>query len=236
MKAVVFDLDDTLYPERAYVMSGFRAVAQWAERELGATAQHCFEELQALFEAGAREKTFDTWLQGHGIDPGVRVKAMVRSFRKHEPRISLFPGIRELLSDLRSRHSLGLLTDGRSAVQRRKVAALGIARFFDAVVFTDDFGRDHWKPSRQPFALILERLGAAGAEAVYVADNPIKDFMGARAEGMFTVRVRSPVGLYSDLDPPSLSHAPDAEIADPTDLAGLIGRMASKRVGTAPPQ
>jgi len=235
LKAIVFDLDDTLYPERAYVINGFRAVAALAERELGLAAEQCFEELQALFEAGARERTFDTWLRNHGIDPAVRVRAMVRWFRNHEPRISLFPGVLELLSDLRSRHALGLLTDGHSAVQRRKVAALEIARFFDAVVFTDDFGIDHWKPSTQPFALILERLGTAGAEAAYVADNPIKDFVGARAEGMFTIRVRSPLGLYSHLEPPSPTHAPDAEIEDLSDLARLIHHMAPKRVGSAPP-
>ena len=34
-KAVIFDLDDTLYPEREYAFSGFATVAQAFETELG---------------------------------------------------------------------------------------------------------------------------------------------------------------------------------------------------------
>ena len=34
-EAIIFDLDDTLYPERAYVLSGFHAVAVWGKTHLG---------------------------------------------------------------------------------------------------------------------------------------------------------------------------------------------------------
>ena len=37
-EAIVFDLDDTLYPEREYVFSAYRAVAKWIERHLGTAA------------------------------------------------------------------------------------------------------------------------------------------------------------------------------------------------------
>jgi hypothetical protein len=37
-RAIVFDLDDTLYPERDYVLRGFRAVAAWSDPNLGIPA------------------------------------------------------------------------------------------------------------------------------------------------------------------------------------------------------
>ncbi len=57
LRAVVFDLDDTLYPERAYVLSGFHAVAAWAEEQLKIPRRLGFAELRQLFEDGVRGNT-----------------------------------------------------------------------------------------------------------------------------------------------------------------------------------
>ena len=68
-QAIVFDLDDTLYPERAYVLSGFRAVAAWAAGELGLPVTQGFAELRRLFDDGVRGDTFNRWLESHGFQP-----------------------------------------------------------------------------------------------------------------------------------------------------------------------
>ena len=73
-------------------------------------------------------------------------------------------------------------------------------------------GRDAWKPSPRPFYHLLEQLAVPAARAVYVADNPAKDFRGARSAGMATIRVRRADGLYRDLEPRSAADAPDFEI------------------------
>ena len=54
-RAIVFDLDDTLYPERDYVLSGFRAIARWAAEHLRIPAEDGYRELAELFAAGVRE-------------------------------------------------------------------------------------------------------------------------------------------------------------------------------------
>ena len=66
--AVVFDLDDTLYAERDYVLSGMGAVAAWVEAELGSGADEAFAELVALFDQGVRGRVFDLWLQDQQLD------------------------------------------------------------------------------------------------------------------------------------------------------------------------
>ncbi len=48
IKAVVFDLDDTLYPEKDYVMSGFSAVAEYAQAAL--KIERAKSELVKLYE------------------------------------------------------------------------------------------------------------------------------------------------------------------------------------------
>lgn len=225
LRAFVFDLDDTLYPERAYVLSGFRAVAGWVEEHMAVPAEQCLAELRQLFDEGVRERTFDRWLDGRGLDGDGRVAQMVRVYREHEPRIAPFPGARNVLTRLGTQHQLGLLTDGDPMVQRRKVVSLDLVRYFDGLVFSGDLGPEAGKPSTRPFGAVLELLGVAGAEAAYVADNPTKDFLGARRVGMWTVRVRTPVGLYSHLDPPTGHHAPDVEIRNLRQVPAALARI-----------
>jgi FMN phosphatase YigB (HAD superfamily) len=99
---------------------------------------------------------------------------------------------------------------------------LGIESCFDAVVFSDEFGAEHRKPSPRPFRLALRRLRVKAHETVYVADNPGKDFLGAKKVGIRTVRVRAPGSLYSTLEAPSPGHAPGAEVRRLRDLKGLL--------------
>lgn len=225
LRAIVFDLDDTLYPERAYVLSGFQAVATWAEEHLGIPATQAFAELHQLFDEGVRGDTFNRWLESHGLQPDNWVPQMVQIYREHHPHIEPYPEVPGLLQSLRLRYRLGLVTDGHPEVQKRKLAALGLASWFDTLVFSDEWGREAWKPNSRPFEIALERLGTSGPEAVYVADNPTKDFLGARQVSMWTVRVRRPDGLYSHLEPLSSEHAPDAEIETLDLLEAILAQI-----------
>ncbi len=220
-QALVFDLDDTLYPEREYVRSGFRAVAEWAQPKLGLPAEATAGELWQLFTGGARRDTFDRWLAARGLPASDFVPAMVEVYRQHAPRIAPHPRVAELLDGWRRRHRLGLVSDGWAEVQERKLAALGLAGCFTAIVFSDTLGRDAWKPSPRPFRRVLELLTVPAAEAVYVADNPAKDFRGASSVGMGAVRVRYPDGLYAGLEPLSLDDAPEREISRLDELEAI---------------
>lgn len=221
-QVVVFDLDDTLYPEREYVLSGFRAVAQWAAEHAGIPAGDGFAGLHALFEQGVRGDTFNRWAALYGHDPAVLVPACVRVYREHTPAIVPFEGVPQLLAALRTHYRLGLISDGYLDVQRRKFAALRLAEYFDAVVFSDELGRAAWKPSPQPFEEVARQLGIAPGAAVYVADNPAKDFLGARRAGMASIWLRRPGGEYTWLTPATPDHLPDLTVATLADLEQIL--------------
>jgi len=226
LRAVVFDLDDTLYPERDYVLSGFRAVAGWSDPNLGIPAEQGFAQMKALLDQGVRGEIFNRWLERHGLLDNDRVARLVELYRQHEPKIRLFPEVTSLLSSLRTQYCLGLVTDGYREVQQRKLAALNLAGYFDAVVFADEWGRGAWKPSPVPFHAVLERLGhLSPSESVYVADNPAKDFLGARRVGMATVWVRRPTGFYTSLEPADLEHRPDICVGRLDELSPALGRL-----------
>ena len=95
----------------------------------------------------------------------------------------------------------------------------------DAVVYSDSFGREHWKPSAVPYRAVAEALGVAHDACVYVADNPQKDFITARVLGWRTIQVARE-GQTHAAAPPSAAHA--AEVSAPdlrTALAVLAGWM-----------
>jgi putative hydrolase of the HAD superfamily len=226
LKAVVFDLDDTLYSEREYVRSGFRAVGEWAERRLGLSQAIVRAELQALFDAEFRGDVFQWWLAEQGL-PESLLAEMVRIFRTHAPRIALYPDAERILNELKPKYRLGLVTEGRRENQQAKIRALGLDCWLAAVVILGEEDRAEWKPSRKPFDRVLGMLSATGGEAVYVGDNPRKDFRGAREAGMATVRIRRPEGLHSQDEPAAPIDAPDREIGNLEQLMDVLGRESA---------
>jgi putative hydrolase of the HAD superfamily len=224
IRAVIFDLDDTLYPEVEFVYSGYRAVAEAVRLRLSI---EIYEDLVALWVGGQRGDLFTPVLRKHlGSVEEIYVKQLVKIYRQHTPTLRTFPEVEALLQKLKLSYSLGIISDGFIAVQERKLQALGIGQYFDAVIFTDQWGKEAWKPSTRSFQHILERLQVTGPESVYVGDNPAKDFYGARRVGMPTIRVRHSDGLYKHLEPSSEDHAPDVAIATLDDLEISITRLS----------
>jgi putative hydrolase of the HAD superfamily len=228
LRAIVFDLDDTLYLEEDYVHSGFRAASEWGAEHLHVPASQGYFELDALFRDGVRGDTFDRWLSRHGVDSDGVVSELVRVYREHVPRIEPLPAAPALLERLADRYRLGLLSDGYVAVQNAKLDALGLRDAFAAVLITDELGRDAWKPSPRGFEVLMERLGVPPAEAVYVSDNPAKDFVAARDAGLRSVRVRHDHGIYADLQPQSARHAPDVQAQGLEEVEQAIAQVEGR--------
>lgn len=216
IRALVFDLDDTLFPEPQFVHSGFAAVDAWLRKEKAITG--FMEPASAEFGSGARGDIFNRALRSLGLadDPQL-VGQMVEVYRNHNPQISLFPDAEWALDYFARTCQLGLLTDGYLQVQQRKVAALSIAPRFAAIVYSDAFGRHGWKPSPLPYEEITKQLCCAPSECAYVGDNPTKDFVTARRLNWFTVRVRRPGGEHfaAQLDK---EHEADSEIGSLLEL------------------
>lgn len=203
VKAVVFDLDDTLYPEIEYVWSGFRVVAArlaGGDGDAGAV----FDLLRAAFEQGPRDRVFDTVLEQLGREADEQIVAeLVGVYRCHRPALRLEPAVAGLLGQLRSRYRLGIITDGYLPAQRLKVEALQLQDAFEKIIYTEELGREFWKPSVRSFEMMAEALGCAGGQCVYVADNPRKDFVAPNRLGWATVQVKRPERVVREVSIPS---------------------------------
>lgn len=193
---IVFDMDDTLYLERDFVISGFRAADRWLAQTLGADG--LFAAASGLFKAGQRERLFDQALAAIGIpaEPEL-IGELAEVYRSHRPAIRLAADARRALDGPSSWIGVALLTDGYRLTQERKIEALGLHAYCDPVIITDRWGRDYWKPNPRGFAAIQQRFARPPASFVYVGDNPLKDFLAPRSLGWKTIRIKRPGALHA---------------------------------------
>jgi putative hydrolase of the HAD superfamily len=220
VRAVLFDLDDTLYPQSDWLDGAWAAVAAEAAAQ-GVDPGALEAELRSVAAQGsARGRIIDRALGRIGRHD-VDVAPLVARFAAHAPEhLDPYPGVADALADLGRRTPLGLVTDGDPGIQRAKVAALGLAPVFTVVVLSDEFGREHRKPSPVPFRAALDALGVAATDAVYVGDRPDKDVRGACDAGIRSVRVRT--GEYASRpDDPE----PWASVADALAAIELVSEL-----------
>ncbi|MEQ1871206.1 MAG: HAD family hydrolase [Vicinamibacterales bacterium] len=189
-RAILFDLDDTLYPYRAFLRSGFRAVGRRLAEERGLPARSVLKVLRRALIGGERGRELQALCARFSL-PASIVPEMVEVIREHTPALRLPRQTLRVLTSLRGSWRLGVVTNGTPRIQRRKVAALGLVRLVDTVVFATEHGDGTGKPDATPFQAALERLGTSAAQTVFVGDDRHADIEGASAVGMNTIHLWS---------------------------------------------
>ncbi len=187
---VVFDLDDTLYPERAHAASGFKAAGELARREWGIVG--LADEMTRLLDAGNLGAVFKLGLETFMPDHTQHhLDALRQAYRDHEPDITLYDDGQWALDHYGRQGPLGLITDGNAKVQQSKVDALAIAHHFEAIVLTGALGapREFHKPHPRAYEIIASRIGDEDDQYVYIGDNPSKDFVTPNALGWLSIQV-----------------------------------------------
>jgi putative hydrolase of the HAD superfamily len=216
---LVFDLDDTLFPEEQFVLSGFRAVDSWL-LERGHAGFLAGAEL--LFRNRIRGNTFDRTLSELKIARAdLLVPELVKIYREHKPTLKLHEDAAWALHHFSKRKQLGLITDGYLITQQNKIAALQIAHLFKAMICSDEFGKEHWKPSPTPYQKLIESIGCRHQDCVYIADNPKKDFVTAKKLGWHTIQILRSGGEYASVEVPAEYEA-EIKISSLHELAPII--------------
>ena len=187
IKGVIFDLDDTLYSEKEYVRSGYKAVSAY----LGGGYE---EKLWQYFETG--KPAIDELLKELGRE--AEKETVLSVYRMHKPEICLYKGVREMLDTLKRRGiRVGIITDGRPEGQRNKLEALGLYGLAEDILVTDELGGPQFrKPCDIAFRILQHRWKLPMDQLIYVGDNAAKDFMAPRQLGMRGLLFENPDGLY----------------------------------------
>jgi putative hydrolase of the HAD superfamily len=224
IKAIVFDLDDTLYPQIEFKRSGFNAVSDWLARKFDLDRQAVLSVLETILDqyGPSYPFMFDRLVERMALHKSA-LPHLVEVFIRHDPSLECFPGVIAMLERLRKTYRLGILTDGRNCVQRRKIIALNLEKLVDEILCSDEIGLE--KPAEELFAWFEYKFGIACDQMMYIGDDCRKDFYGANLRRWTTVAVET-----GEVSAESANAACKAqyEIIAVTDLEKLLAEIPCK--------
>ena len=228
-RALLFDLDDTLYAERRFMLSGFAAVADAIARHANAPRQTLFDELVRAARSGRRSTAFQDVCRSWSVDESI-LPSLIAVYREHRPCLRLSRLARAVLEAVHGGWRTAIVTNGPPDVQARKIDALGVSALVDAVILAESHGTGCGKPEREVFMHALEALHVRPACAVMVGDDPWCDVAGARAAGLQTIRMRR--GRLRDAaDTPGAG--PDAVVTTLAAVPAVAERLLQERLRDA---
>jgi putative hydrolase of the HAD superfamily len=197
MKAVIFDLDNTLFD---HTTSATNAVLAWVP-ELGGTPSDALVAEWFVIE----DRNFNQWLSGVVTHQGQR-RGRLRDFlplighpvpaldeeldqiytgflRHYEASWAAYPDARPALEVARSNGwRIGVLTNGSTTQQNAKLSAIGLADLVDVVCTSESLGVS--KPDPQAYLQTCTALGVEPADTMMIGDNLELDVLAARQAGL----------------------------------------------------
>jgi len=197
-RAVLFDLDDTLFDHRTSAREALRAIHRGhaADLDFGALERHHaihLEELHLEVLAGriglddARRERFRRVFLALGVplEPEA-VNAVATAYRSgYMTSRRALAGAAALLTAVRRHARIVIVTNNLLDEQQDKLQYCGLAPLVDALVASEDVGVS--KPDPGIFRIALERAGVPADQAVMVGDSWANDIAGARGAGIRAV-------------------------------------------------
>jgi YjjG family noncanonical pyrimidine nucleotidase len=194
-------------PERARDAYGRINAEHWArfERRLITAAQLKLDRFRALLD--------------HFGLPGDPAALSTAYLAALSAKAFFLPHAQEVLEELSRRATLGLITNGLTAVQRGRIRRAGIGGYFSAILISEELGLA--KPDPRFFRQAAETVGLAESELLCVGDNPAADIAGARTAGIDGCWYNPGGGAW-----PGPGDPPERTIADLRELLRLAPPQA----------
>ena len=190
IKAITFDLDDTLWPIAPTIARAEQALHEWLSQHAPATARaHTTESLRELRNellttrpdlahdvALVRKSSIALALAQAGDDERL-VEAAWEVFASERQRVDPYEDVLPALEALAARYPLAVITNGNADIER-----IGIGHFFKVAIAAGSTG--FAKPDPRIFLLACERLGFPPEEVLHVGDDAHLDAIASRRAGL----------------------------------------------------
>lgn len=194
-KAVILDIDDTLYNYDKINVEAMKALGDYTCREFGIPEEEFKKALH-----WARKETHVILGNVAASHNRILYSQKILEYIKENPvekaldmydvyweymlaHMVLRDGVIELLENCRNKRiKIGICTDLTAHIQHRKIRRLGIAPWINALVTSEEAGAD--KPYEFMYQLILMKLHVEPGEALFIGDSLEKDVNGPERFGM----------------------------------------------------
>ena len=176
----VFDLDDTLYKERDYQISGYNFIALLIQRLYQ-------QDVTLIIKQAIKDKTDVLQSICNYLNLPLSVKdSLLWQYRNHIPKLILDDETKNTLFHIEKNSlAIAILTDGRSVSQRAKIASLGLSHY--DLYISEEWGKD--KPDDKRFLAIMDKYPSADS-FIYAGDNIKKDFLTPNKLGWITIGLK----------------------------------------------
>lgn len=228
IKAVAFDLDHTLYDRYSTVRSiayllKHHYAGQMNPALSAAQLGDMLVEIEKAYVYGGWSVMFEKLVARNAFITPPAFEEYFSYFMEAFQKVAVpFPMVDKMLATLRAQgYQVGLLTNGKSYIQRNKIKLIGLEHSFDKILAGEEMGIQ--KPAVHPFEEMARCLGCDPQQMVYVGDNPRNDIDAARRAGCIPIWVKT---TGKDWDYPEYEK-PYFEINDVLELPALLEQIDS---------
>jgi putative hydrolase of the HAD superfamily len=190
IKAVIFDLDNTILNRtstfRSFIQSFLQAYFSHLESH-----DTLLERIIVLDQDGYKDKSelfTELLLELPWSDKPELSDLLAFYSTEYVKSAILMDQALEVITHVRSKYRIGLITNGRTSIQYGKIDQLGIREVFDFITVSEEAGVK--KPDPRIFALALDKLEVKPEECIYIGDHPVNDIEGPASIGMETIWIK----------------------------------------------
>ncbi len=229
IKAVIFDLDDTLFDCSGILAESARKRAAKAMVKAGLKCkwEKAYKKINEFKrKKGPKTDAFQKVVDKFGPKDYSIVKEAIKSYNSEEgiEGIELFPGVKETLAELREDYKLILVTSGTRVRQQKKIDMLGLNHDFDLIII-DELEEQLSKEDR--FLAVLKNFKLVPEEVLVVGDRIFSEIKIGNILGMTTVQMLH--GVYSGLVPKRGVEAPDFRITKIAELIRILEELENHK-------
>jgi putative hydrolase of the HAD superfamily len=221
-KAIVFDLDDTLFDtwEKCTKPASLESCEAMIKAGLNCTPEEGIAERERAYKRNPRKDPYENLVNRFGLradsqPPTVVTEAGRVAFqsRNVEPDIKLFPGVQRTLADLKTKYLLFLVTSGAPATQKQKVSLLRIKDFFTHIFYVDTLKKQRKSTA---FLEIMDHTSISSEQVICVGDRIDREIAEGKQVGFVTVLLEREHNLH--FEPENPIEVPDFKISSISEL------------------
>ena len=196
IKAVIFDLDNTLYDENSYFLKVFEAFSKIYNIDIN-LFKNIFDD---IFILESRD-IFTDILKKIDFYSQEKQKQLFELYKSIDCNLELYSEAYELINYLNNKNiNIAIITNGVLEAQKNKVRVLDLEKITNKIVYAREFGKDFEKPHEKPYIQTLKLLNVKKEDVLFIGDHPETDIIGATKVGIKALRFMN--GYASNIEFP----------------------------------
>lgn len=198
IKAIIFDIDDTIFDRN---MAQNKVIKKIYNRNRSIFCNHKYNDVKQAFLqsdkiADVKYKTDNNithFRMGRSVifldllNIDIKFAEIIKNdYLAYYPRVKAeHLNLYKLFRKIRKRYKIGIISNGFSDIQYKKLETLKVKKYCDSIVLSEDYNLE--KPNKKLFEISCKQLDVKPKESIYVGDNYEIDIVGANKAGLYTI-------------------------------------------------